>query len=149
VVPDVADVPEVFRPYGAPGGIRDELELLAIDHAEIAELVTIGQTVRGEDLVALRVTTDPGSVADGSRPAILYMGGQHAREWITPEMVRRLARHVLDGYGSDPTLTDLVDTTELWFVPVANPDGYDYSFTPGNRQWRKNLRDNDGDGHQR
>ena len=45
-----------------------------------------------------------------------------------------------------PTITDLVDTTELWFVPVANPDGYDYTFTPGNRLWRKNLRDNDGDG---
>ena len=43
-------------------------------------------------------------------------------------------------------LTELVDTTELWFVPVANPDGYDYTFTPGNRLWRKNLRDNDGDG---
>ena len=40
----------------------------------------------------------------------------------------------------------MVDTTELWFMPVANPDGYDYTFTPGYRLWRKNLRDNDGDG---
>ncbi len=40
----------------------------------------------------------------------------------------------------------MVDRTELWFVPVANPDGYDYTFTEGNRLWRKNLRDNDGDG---
>ena len=61
-------------------------------------------------------------------------------------MVRRLARHVIDGYRTDPTITELVDTTELWFVPVANPDGYDFTFTPGNRLWRKNLRDNDGDG---
>ena len=29
---------------------------------------------------------------------------------------------------------------------VANPDGYDFTFTPGNRLWRKNLRDNNGDG---
>jgi hypothetical protein len=29
---------------------------------------------------------------------------------------------------------------------VANPDGYDYTFTPGNRLWRKNLRDNNNDG---
>ena len=61
-------------------------------------------------------------------------------------MVRRLAHHVVDGYRTDPMITDLVDTTELWFVPVANPDGYDFTFTPGNRLWRKNLRDNDGDG---
>ena len=31
-------------------------------------------------------------------------------------------------------------------MPVANPDGYDYTFTAGNRLWRKNLRDNNGDG---
>jgi hypothetical protein len=29
---------------------------------------------------------------------------------------------------------------------VVNPDGYDYTFTEDNRLWRKNLRDNDGDG---
>ena len=27
-----------------------------------------------------------------------------------------------------------------------NPDGYDFTFTEGNRLWRKNLRDNNGDG---
>jgi hypothetical protein len=44
-------------------------------------------------------------------------------------------------------ITQLVDTRELWFVVVANPDGYDFTFTPGNRLWRKNLRDNDGNGN--
>ena len=31
-------------------------------------------------------------------------------------------------------------------MPVANPDGYDFTFEPGQRLWRKNLRDNNGDG---
>ena len=36
---------------------------------------------------------------------------------------------------------------ELWFVPIVNPDGYDYTFTaPATRLWRKNLHDNNGDG---
>ena len=61
-------------------------------------------------------------------------------------MTRRLMHYVLDNYGTDPEITDLVDTTELWFVPVVNPDGYDFTFTEGNRLWRKNLRDNNGDG---
>ncbi len=61
-------------------------------------------------------------------------------------MIRRLMHHVLDGYGSDPALTELVNETELWFVPVANPDGYDWTFEPDQRLWRKNLHDNDGDG---
>ena len=91
------------------------------------------------------MTRNARSVKDGKRPAVLYMGAQHAREWITPEMVRRLLHHVLDSYGADPTITRLVRSTELWFVPVANPDGYDYTFST-ERFWRKNLRDNNGDG---
>jgi hypothetical protein len=137
---------QVFRPYGGAGGLKDEFAQLAAEHPEITKLVTIGRTVRGEEIVALKVTRQARRLRDGRRPATLYFGAQHAREWITPEMVRRLAHHVVDGYRTDPELTELVDTTELWFVPVANPDGYDYTFTPGNRLWRKNLRDNDGDG---
>jgi hypothetical protein len=152
VAPAAASTPDppagggVFRPYGATGGLEEELVRLAADHPDMTKLVTIGETVNGEEIVALKVTADARQRDDGARPATLFLGAQHAREWITPEMVRRLAVHVLEGYGDDPVLTDLVDTTELWFVPVANPDGYDYTFTPGNRLWRKNLRDNDGDG---
>ena len=61
-------------------------------------------------------------------------------------MNRRLMHHYLDGYGTNAELTRIVNTTELWFLPVANPDGYDFTFTDENRLWRKNLRDNDGDG---
>ena len=141
-----ADGYTVFRPYGTRGGLRDEFERLAADHPAITKLVTIGETHQGQDIVALKVTRRAARLRDGRRPAILYVGAQHAREWITPEMVRRLAHHVIDGYGSDRALTKLVDSTELWFVPVANPDGYDYSFTARQPIWRKNLRDNNRDG---
>ena len=42
-------------------------------------------------------------------------------------------------------MTNLLNTVEVSIVPVANPDGYEYTFTT-QRLWRKNLRDNDGDG---
>ena len=75
----------------------------------------------------------------------MYVAAQHAREWITPEMVRRLLDYYLTGYGSDPQITSIIDNNELWFIPVANPDGYDYTHD-AERLWRKNLRDNNGDG---
>ena len=50
------------------------------------------------------------------------------------------------GTAATRELTQIIDTTDLWFIPVVNVDGYDYTFTEGNRLWRKNLRDNDGDG---
>jgi Zinc carboxypeptidase/Immune inhibitor A peptidase M6 len=135
-----------FRSYSEDGGIADELRRTAAAHPGLAELVQFGESLREQPLLAVQVTDQATESTDVSRPAVMYLGAQHAREWITPEMVRRLMHHFIDGYGSDPRITRLVNTTELWFVPVANPDGYDYTFTEGNRLWRKNLADNDGDG---
>lgn len=136
----------VFRPYSGPGGIRKEVEKLAADHPDIAKLVTIGKSVNGQPIVGVKITKKARKTKDGARPAVLYIGTLHAREWISPEVTRRLMHLVVDGYTTDPAIKELVDTRELWFVPVANPDGYDWTFEEGQRLWRKNLRDNDGDG---
>ena len=139
--------PTVFRHYGGPGGIADELKQVALDHPGLTKLEAIGHTVNGQTIYAVKLTRNARSVRDGSRPSVLYSAAQHAREWITPEMDRRLLHYLIDGYtNGDQKIRRLVNTTELWFVPVANPDGYDFTFTDGNRFWRKNLRDNDGDG---
>ncbi len=136
----------VFRPYSGEGGLQEELIATAEANDAITEVVTIGKSVNGQDITAVRVTKDADRVRDGSRPAVLYNSAQHAREWITPEMTRRLLNYYLDGYGSNREITQIIDTTELWFIPVSNPDGYDFTFTEGNRLWRKNLADNNGDG---
>jgi hypothetical protein len=137
---------DVWRSYGEPGGIADEMELLASQYDGLTELVTIGESIQGQPIYAMRVTADADRVKDGRRPAVLYVSAQHAREWISVEVNRRLLRHFLEDYGEDDQVTRLVDTRELWFVLVANPDGYDWTFTDGQRLWRKNLHDNDGDG---
>jgi zinc carboxypeptidase len=164
----------VWRPYartdvevsGAAGNptdnIKTQLEKLASKHKKIAELQTIGHSLRGVPIYAMKITKDARSKRDGSRPAVLYSSVQHAREWLAGETGRRTLRLFLDNYGRNGTaigtdgqpvagvsakeITKLVDTRELWFILIANPDGYDYTFDPPNRLWRKNLRDNNADG---
>jgi Zinc carboxypeptidase/Immune inhibitor A-like, MAM domain len=138
----------VFRPYSGANGLAQEFQSLAEQYPGLAKLESIGKSVQGKDIYVLKVTRDARTTPDGARPGTLFLGAQHAREWITPEMIRRLTRQLLTGYGRDPKITSLVDTTELWLLPVANPDGYDRTFSgePGARFWRKNLRDNNGDG---
>ncbi|WP_406860236.1 M14 family zinc carboxypeptidase [Streptomyces sp. HUAS MG47] len=137
----------VFRPYGGPDGLKQEILATAQAHPALTKVVSIGKSLKGQDILALKIAKNADTVRDGAKPATLYMSNQHAREWITPEMTRRLMHHYLDGYGKDPRLTRIVDSTELWFVLSANPDGYDYTHSPdGDRQWRKNLRDTNGDG---
>ncbi|MEV6355174.1 M14 family metallopeptidase [Streptomyces hydrogenans] len=137
----------VFRPYGGPGGLKEEILATAAGHPGLTKVVSLGKTLKGQDILAVKVGKDARKTRDGSKPATLYVSNQHAREWITPEMTRRLLHHYLDNYGTDERITRIVDTGELWFVLSANPDGYDFTHAdPANRQWRKNLRDNDGDG---
>ena len=136
----------VFRSWDEPGGIRDELFDIASDNRQIVKLEVLGTTHQGRQLIALKVTEGARDRRDGSRPAVLYSSTQHAREWISTEVNRRLLHHFVDGWqAKDKEIRGLLETTELWFVVVANPDGYQYTFDT-ERLWRKNLRDNDGDG---
>ncbi|MFG2003093.1 M14 family zinc carboxypeptidase [Spirillospora sp. NPDC048911] len=137
----------VFRPYSGAGNIREEIVKAAADHPAIAKAYDLGTSLKGKPITAVRVTKGARSQPFKSgRPAVVYQATQHAREWITPENVRRQLHHFLDNYGKNAEITKIVDTTDLWFVPVVNVDGYDQTFNPDYRLWRKNLRDNDGDG---
>jgi hypothetical protein len=144
----VADAAQgVFRPYGGKGGLKEEIVRTGQAHPGLTKVESIGKTVNGQDILALKLTGNARKTKDGAKPSVLYMSNQHAREWITPEMTRRLMHYYLDHYGTDRRIRKIVDTTELWFVLSANPDGYDYTFKDSStRLWRKNLRDVNGDG---
>ena len=136
----------VYRSWDEPGGIRDELHAVAKDNPQLVKAEVLGHTYGGRELLALKVTQSARDVPDGSRPAVLYSATQHAREWISTEVDRRLLHYFIDRWrANDKTIKRLLKDTELWFVVVANPDGYQYTFDH-ERLWRKNLRDNNGDG---
>ncbi|TDD66900.1 zinc carboxypeptidase [Jiangella aurantiaca] len=137
---------QVWRSWDEEGGLRDELYDLARRNPQIAKLVVLGETYNGREIIALKLTQGARGIADGTRPAVLYSSLQHAREWISGEVNRRLLHHFVDGWrANDREIRSLLRRNEYWFVLVANPDGYQYTFDE-ERLWRKNLRDNDGDG---
>jgi zinc carboxypeptidase len=136
----------VWKSYDEPGGFRDQMYELSRKYPGVTKLVKIGTTLQGREILALKVTQGARGQKDGKRPAVLFSATQHAREWIASEVDRRLMYHYVEGWANDdPAITKLLRGTELWFVPIMNPDGYQYTFT-NERLWRKNLRDNDGDG---
>jgi Zinc carboxypeptidase len=62
------------------------------------------------------------------------------------EVDRRLLNWYIDRWrANDKDVKQLLKDNELWFVLIHNPDGYQYTFDV-ERLWRKNLRDNDGNG---
>jgi murein tripeptide amidase MpaA len=135
---------DVYRSWDEPGGIRDELSQIASQNPQLVKLVEGPEkTNQGRDLIALKVTQNANVRPDGSRPAVLYSSNQHAREWISLEVNRRLLHWFID-HKNDSEIKELLRTTELWFVISANPDGYQFTFDPAERLWRKNLREQPG-----
>ena len=136
----------VWRSYDEPGGIRDQLYAAARKNPQLVKLEVLGHTGQGREIIAVKLTQGAQEQPDGARPAVLYSSTQHAREWISTEVNRRLMNHYIDRWrANDREVRKLLQTTELWFILVANPDGYQYTFEH-ERLWRKNLRDNNGDG---
>ena len=137
---------KVWRDYDGPDGLRQYKYDLDAANEDILDLRVIGTTHQDREILALRLTAKEESSGDGSKPAVLYSSTVHARERISTEVDRRLLEWFIKGWREEkPDVVKILNTTELWFVLVQNPDGYQYTFD-GDRLWRKNLRDNDGDG---
>jgi hypothetical protein len=136
----------VWRSFDEPGGLRDEMYAIARRNSGFVKLVVLGRSHEGREIIGLKLTQSARGIPDGARPAALYLSTQHAREWISTEVNRRFLLWLIQQRKlENPQIVDLLKTTELWFVWVANPDGYQYTHDV-ERLWRKNLRDNNEDG---
>jgi hypothetical protein len=125
---------------------REQYDRLLRQYPSITKGLTVGRTHEGRPIIAIKVTRNADRKKDGTRPAVLFNAQQHAREWLAGETCRRTLDYFVTNYGANARVTRLVDSRELWFVCISNPDGHEYTFTPGNRLWRKNRADNDHDG---
>ncbi|MEA1875614.1 MAG: M14 family zinc carboxypeptidase [Bacteroidota bacterium] len=108
---------------------------------------TIGFSQEKEyPIIALRISDNPG--IDEDEPCVMYDGLHHAREPISMEVCLNLINHLLTGYGTDEQITQWVNETEIWVIPMMNPEGWEYVVDESlvYPYWRKNLRDNNGNG---
>jgi murein tripeptide amidase MpaA len=111
-------------------------------------------------------------IANGSganRPAILFTGGIHAREYAPPDALVSFAEKLLIAYSGTapfvipefhnarfknaaggemvwarttiaaPDIQRIVDRCDLYIAPLINPDGRNYAMTV-DKDWRKNMR---------
>jgi len=135
-----ADDPQWFTNYHNYTDVKAYVQALAAQYPGLATYQVIGQSLEGRDIFAIRIT-GPGSTAN--RPASMWWGGQHAREWINVPVPVYHAEQLLTQYATDPQVRRLVDSVEFLIVPIMNPDGYEYTWT-NTRLWRKNRRINTG-----
>jgi len=123
--------------YHSYAEVEAELFSLEETYPEICQIHNLGQSVEGRNLYALQITDNPGLAEN--EPGVLFLGCHHAREWISVEVPLLLAQHLVKNYSLDPDIKNLVNQSEIWIVPLVNPDGLEFSIYYY-RYWRKNRR---------
>ncbi|MGN6274768.1 MAG: M14 family zinc carboxypeptidase [Solirubrobacterales bacterium] len=117
----------------------------------------------GRVISCLKLGTGSGE----GRPRILIIGGIHAREWVPPDAIVTFVEKLLEAYRTskpmvyarfldkrrtpsipyaevripEPDVKLMIERTELYIVPLVNPDGRAYTMSKKSRRgWRKNRR---------
>jgi hypothetical protein len=113
---------------------------MAAPHVTVKAIAT---TWEKRKVWAVRV--GPVSDTGAAVPTIYVIGTHHAREWASEEVTLELLRYYANGVSSDRNIQAQLANAAIVFVPVANPDGYQYTRNPsaglpGDRAQRKNRR---------
>ncbi len=112
-------------------------------HPSIVHAFSFGSSYQGRTIWAAKISDNVGT--DEDEPEVLFDALHHAREHLTVEQALYLLRLLANNYGTDASITNLVNSREIWIVFALNPDGFEYDLT-GNpfRAWRKNRQPNPG-----
>ncbi|KAI0512930.1 hypothetical protein F5B22DRAFT_289873 [Xylaria bambusicola] len=101
-----------------------------------SEIISSGYSYENRSLFGIHLW---GSGGPG-KPAILYHGTVHAREWISTAVTEYLTYKLVTGYSAgDKDTRTVLDKYDFYIVPIVNPDGFVYTQTT-QRLWRKNRQ---------
>jgi len=111
----------VFHKYA---DLTYDLNQWVEDYPHLMELGTIGTSVLGRELWNIHLTNfETNRYLD--LPKVYLDGGHHGNEQCGSEITILMIQHLLENYGTDPVVTDLIDNTHIYITPMINPDGVD------------------------
>ncbi len=119
----------------------DEILVAITAHPSLVELDTIGYSIEGNPIWAVKISDNV--EIDEEETEVFFNSLTHANEPLGLEILLVFMNHLLGGYGTDTEITEMVDESEIWLVPIVNPDGYLYNEATnpdGGGLWRKNRR---------
>jgi len=145
---DASDFFSDFQTYDSIVAWASQLQsngssgLLGTASPNVNYTASIGKSTEGRDIFSLSITG--GIESTLTKQWVFIQALLHAREWIATSTALYFCNYLITNYASDPNLQTLLDKLVFVVVPVANPDGYIYSWET-DRLWRKN-RSNNTDG---
>ena len=123
--------------YQDPKEIKEALEKFHKAYPKITKLVTLGKSLEGREIYAIKISDNPEK--DEFEPRVLFNSMHHAREVMTPEVALDAIDYLTKRYKENAQVTKWVDNLEIWILPMFNVDGNNLVWTK-DKWWRKNAR---------
>jgi carboxypeptidase T len=130
--------------------VEATMAALVTANRKITELIDLpNKTWEGRACTAIRIGA-PGT-GTSARPGVYFLGGVHAREWGSPDILITFTTRLLEAYQqktgimlgakqfSATDIQTIIEQKNLYIFPQANPDGRHFSMTT-DPAWRKNRR---------
>jgi hypothetical protein len=93
----------------------------AAAYHDICKLDTIGTSIQGRLILAVKIS-DHAEMSE-AEPQFLYTSSIHGDETTGYVLMLHLIDYLLSNYNTNPAVTSLVNSTEIFINPLANPDG--------------------------
>ena len=136
--------------FGSMGGFYTLAEVISkIDSMRllypnlITTKVSIGNSVESRPIYMVKISDN--ADIDENEPELLYTALHHAREPQSMMQMIYFMYYLLENYNTNPSVQYIVNKREMYFIPVLNPDGYEYNRTTnpgGGGMGRKNRKNN-------
>lgn len=107
------------------------------------DVFSIGKSWLNQDIYCIKLTNESST---NPKPKLLFVGYHHAREPISAELPLYFAVEAATNFGTNETITRMLNYSEIYIVPALNVDGFE---AVSLNDWqRKNSHpyDEDGDG---
>lgn len=127
--------------YKNPDEIEDFVQAIHARYPDITEVKSIGKSLEGRDIWAIKISDN--ARQDEKEPVIMVNAMHHAREVMTPEITTDMVEYLTSNYGVKSEVTNWVNNSEIWVVPMFNVDGNNKMWAEDS-MWRKNTRNGHG-----
>jgi len=106
--------------------LQELLQSLEQKYPHLARVFSIGKSVKGRDLLVLEISENVHKRNLGE-PMFKYVANMHGDEAVGRQLLIILGQYLLDQYGKNDRITQLVNETDIYLMPSMNPDGFEQS----------------------
>ena len=127
---------EYFHTYAENEQVIDDA---VAAHPGIAMKFSIGTSYEGREIWGIKISDNVAT--DENEPEVFIHGLTHARERASNEEALALIQMLTGEYSTNARIRAIVDSREIWIVPMLNPDGAEFDMSGGHwHKWRKNRQ---------